>query len=59
MDYSFLVALNTRTGTMTYECQEDICPIKIYDDGTDFAFTEGYNYGSIIYKDKWALIEKK
>jgi lipopolysaccharide transport system ATP-binding protein len=59
MDYSFLLALNTRTGTMTYECQEDICPIKIYDDGTDFAFTEGYNYGSIIYKDKWALIDKK
>lgn len=58
MDYSFLVALNTRTGSMTYEVHEDICPIKIYDDGTDFAFAEGYNYGSIIYKDKWKLIDR-
>lgn len=59
MDYSFLVALNTRTGTMTYEVRDDICPIKVYDDGTDFAFAEGYNYGCIIYKDKWVLIDQK
>lgn len=59
MDYSFLVALNTKSGSMTYEYQEDICPIKVYDDGTDFAFAEGFNYGSIIYKDKWNLIERK
>ncbi|PCJ01417.1 MAG: ABC transporter ATP-binding protein [Flavobacteriales bacterium] len=59
MDYSFLVALNTRSGQMTYEVQEDVCPIKVYDDGTDFAFAEGYNYGSIIYEDKWNLIDRK
>ena len=59
MDYSFLVALNTKSGSMTYEYHEDICPIKVYDDGTDFAFAEGFNYGSIIYKDKWNLIERK
>jgi lipopolysaccharide transport system ATP-binding protein len=57
MDYSFLLALNTRTGTMTYECQEDICPIKIYDDGSEFAFAEGYNYGNIIYKGGWNRIK--
>lgn len=56
MDYSFLVALNTRTGLVTYDFQEDICSIKVYDNGTDFAFAEGINYGSIILKDKWNLI---
>jgi lipopolysaccharide transport system ATP-binding protein len=57
MDYSFLVALNTRTGLVTYEWQEDICPIKVYDDGTDLAFAEGMDYGCIILKDKWSLIK--
>jgi lipopolysaccharide transport system ATP-binding protein len=59
MDYSFLVSLNTKSGSMTYEVHEDVCPIKIYDDGTDFSFAEGMNYGCIIYKDKWSIIEKK
>jgi lipopolysaccharide transport system ATP-binding protein len=57
MDYSFLVALNTRTGTITYDWQDDICPIKVFDDGTDFSFAEGYDYGCIILKDKWELIK--
>jgi len=57
MDYSFLVALNTRTGLETYDWQEDICPIKVYDDGTEFTFAEGSDYGSIILKDKWNFIK--
>jgi hypothetical protein len=57
MDYSFLVALNTGTGLITYEWQEDICPIKIYDDGTEFAFAEGIDYGTIILKDEWDIIK--
>jgi lipopolysaccharide transport system ATP-binding protein len=56
MEYSFLVALNTRTGLVTYDIQEDVCPIKVYDDGTDFAFAEGIDYGCIILKDKWEII---
>ncbi|HRH44919.1 MAG TPA: polysaccharide ABC transporter ATP-binding protein [Pyrinomonadaceae bacterium] len=56
MDYSFLIALNTRTGTITYDWHDDICPIKVFDDGTDFSFAEGYDYGCIILKDKWELI---
>lgn len=59
MDYSFLVALNSKTGKISYETLDDICPIKIFDDGTEFAFAEGQNYGAIIYKDKWNLIDKK
>lgn len=58
MDYSFLVALNTRTGTITYDWVSDICPIKVYDDGTELSFAEGYDYGCIILKDKWHLINK-
>jgi lipopolysaccharide transport system ATP-binding protein len=57
MDYSFLVALNSRTGDVTYEYQEDICPIKVYDDGTSFSFAEGMDYGCIILNDKWRLIK--
>ncbi|MFD0749281.1 ABC transporter ATP-binding protein [Mucilaginibacter calamicampi] len=53
MDYSFLIALNTRTGIVTYDLHEDICPIKVYDNGTDFAFAEGIDYGCIILNDKW------
>lgn len=57
MEYSFLVALNSRTGTISYEYQEDICPIKVYDDGTSFSFAEGMDYGCIILNDKWSLIK--
>ena len=56
MDYSFLIALNTQKGQMTYEWQEDVCPIKVYDDGTDLSFQEGWDYGCIILKDQWKLI---
>jgi lipopolysaccharide transport system ATP-binding protein len=56
MDYSFLVALNTKTGLVTYDMREDICPIKVYDSGTEFAFAEGIDYGCIILKDNWKKI---
>lgn len=56
MDYSFLLALNTRTGLHTYEWLDDICSIKVYDDGTEFAFAEGVDYGCIILKDEWRVI---
>lgn len=58
MDYSFLVALNTKTGTITYDWAENICPIKIYDDGTDLSFAEGVDYGCIILADQWKKISK-
>lgn len=56
MNYSFLVALNNRSGQITFDYNENICPIVVYDDGTDLAFAEGIDYGCIILKDKWALI---
>jgi lipopolysaccharide transport system ATP-binding protein len=56
MDYSFLVALNAQKGLITYDWLEDVCDIKIYDDGTDFAFAEGINYGYIMLKDEWRIV---
>lgn len=56
MDYSFLVALNTKTGLVTYDMREDTCPIKVFDNGTEFAFAEGIDYGCIILKDNWKKI---
>lgn len=55
MDYSFLLALNMRSGQVTYDMLPDICPIRVFDDGTDMAFAEGADYGVIILKDKWQL----
>ncbi len=59
MDYSFLVALNTRTGIIYYDVHEDVCSFKVYDNGTDFDFAEGKNYGCIILDDKWDLVSNK
>ncbi|MFA6088133.1 polysaccharide ABC transporter ATP-binding protein [Mucilaginibacter sp.] len=56
MNYSFLIALNTRTGLITYDMQDDICPVTVFDNGTEFAFAEGMDYGCIIVKDKWKRI---
>jgi len=36
-----------------YELLENICPIKIHDNGTELAVFEGQNYGSVIIKPKW------
>jgi len=56
MEYSFLIALNSKGGLTTYEWHEDICAIKVYDDGTNLSFAEGINYGCIILKDKWKKV---
>lgn len=56
MDYSFLAALNTKSGDVTYDYLSDICPIRVYDDGTDLAFAEGMDYGCVIIEDQWELI---
>ncbi len=57
-DYSFTAALNTPNGTVTYESHADVCPIRIYDSGTRLAFAEGFDYGSIILKDRWDVISR-
>ena len=52
--YSFLFALNTKTGIATFDWVEDVCPIIIMDDGTDLAFAEGADYGCVIIDGNWS-----
>jgi lipopolysaccharide transport system ATP-binding protein len=52
--YSFLFALNTKTGIRTFDWVEDVCPIIIMDDGTDLAFAEGADYGCVIIDGNWS-----
>ncbi len=33
---------------------ENICPIKIHDNGTEYAVYEGYDYGNVILHPKWS-----
>ena len=51
-DYSFLVAIDNKTGTVSLDYLYDICPIKIFDDGTDYAEFEGYHYGYFLISDE-------
>ena len=51
-DYSFLIAVDNKTGTVTLDYLNDICPIKIFDDGTDYAEFEGYHYGFFLISNE-------
>jgi lipopolysaccharide transport system ATP-binding protein len=58
-NYSFLIAIDNKTGSVTLDCLHDICPIKIFDDGTDYAEFEGYHYGFFLISDEceWKRIK--
>ena len=51
-DYSFLVAIDNKTGSVSVDYLHDICPIKIFDDGTDYAEFEGYHYGYFLVSNE-------
>jgi len=52
-DYSFLIAIDNFRGTISHDYLFDICPIKIFDDGTDYADIEGkFHYGFFIVNDE-------
>jgi lipopolysaccharide transport system ATP-binding protein len=52
-DYSFLVAIDNSNATITHDYLFDICPINIFDDGTDYAAIEGiFHYGFFIVDDE-------
>jgi lipopolysaccharide transport system ATP-binding protein len=57
-DYSFLIAIDNKTGSVTYDYLEDVCPLHIYDDGTEYAVYEGFHYGYFIVSDEceWKII---
>jgi lipopolysaccharide transport system ATP-binding protein len=50
--YKFLFAVHIPNQQM-FDLIENVCDIKIYDNGTEFAELEGYHYGSIIIKPEW------
>jgi lipopolysaccharide transport system ATP-binding protein len=51
-EYSFLIAIDNYTGSVTYDYFDTICPIRIFDDGTDFAVFEGNHYGYFIVRNE-------
>jgi len=50
--YSFVFAIWTKEGNV-YDIVENICPVRVHDDGTDLALYEGVNYGSVIVNANW------
>jgi lipopolysaccharide transport system ATP-binding protein len=59
-NYSFLLVIDNIKGTIPYDILFDVCPINIFDDGTDFAHIEGkYHYGFFIVNDEceWKRIK--
>jgi len=55
-EYYFLIALNSRDGSVSYDILENVCSFKVYDNGSELSFLEGQNYGCILYEGKWRLI---
>ena len=57
-EYSFQVGIDGHNGHVKYDSLYDICPIKIFDDGTEFAAAEGFHYGYFIIRDEceWKLV---
>ncbi len=50
--YSFAFAIWTKDGSV-FEYLDNICPVKIHDDGTDLALYEGGDHGSVIVNPIW------
>ncbi len=50
--YSLVVAIWAKDLVIN-DIQENICPFRIHDNGSDFALYEGYDYGSVILNPNW------
>jgi len=50
--YSFACAIWTKDGII-HDLVENICMVKIYDNGTDLALYEGGDHGSVIINPTW------
>ena len=53
--YSFTAALFIPHGHV-YHILNKICPIQIYDSGTDLCIFEGIDYGSVIIPSLWRIL---
>lgn len=58
-EYSFTVILNNRVGTTIFHQVNDVCTIRVYDNGTDLASVEGSDNGCIILSDQWETVNKQ
>jgi lipopolysaccharide transport system ATP-binding protein len=52
--YSFVFAIWTKNGNV-FDLVENVCMIKIHDNGTDLAHYEGSDHGFIITEGKWSF----
>ena len=50
--YSLVVAIWAKDLVIN-DIQENICPFRIHDNGSEFALYEGYDYGSVILNPNW------
>jgi lipopolysaccharide transport system ATP-binding protein len=50
--YSLVVAIWAKDIVIN-DIQENICPFRIHDNGSEFALYEGYDYGSVILNPNW------
>jgi len=50
--YSLVLAIWAKDLVIN-DIQENICPFRIYDNGSEFALYEGYDYGSILLNPNW------
>lgn len=50
--YSFVFAVWTKDGNV-FDLIDNVCQIKIFDNGTDLALYEGIDHGSIIINAEW------
>jgi lipopolysaccharide transport system ATP-binding protein len=55
--YSFVFALWAKD-LAVYDSVENICSVKVHDNGTDFAIYDGIDYGSIIINPVWSNDQK-
>jgi lipopolysaccharide transport system ATP-binding protein len=51
--YSFVFALWSKSGEV-YDLVENVCRVKVHDNGTDLANYENIDYGSIIVRATWS-----
>lgn len=55
--YSFFLVIYLPNQTIFIDEEaHNICPIKIYDTGTEFARYEGGNYGNVILDAEWKIL---
>jgi len=55
--YTLLLAIQI-PNVVIYHLVENVCPIQILDNGTDFSAIEGFHYGNIIIQPHWERFEK-